>query len=90
MNIVSRYIRSMSCGGKTISGRNIADHLGISGIEVRRQVNAARSAGVPICSTSAGYYYSDDPENIRKTVDSLWRRIGAQEKAIEGLTALIP
>lgn len=52
-------------------------------------MNAARCDGIPICSSRNGYYYSDDKEQIQKTVDSMRGRIFAQENAIAGLSALI-
>ncbi len=89
LNDVAMYIKKVSSPEKTITGKDIANHLGITDIEVRKQVSEARSAGVPICSTQYGYYYSNDSADIRKTIESLRRRIGSQERAISGLSDLL-
>lgn len=89
MNIISNYLRYRSSAEHPIKGSDLANHFGITGIAVRKAVNEARSNGVPICATSHGYYYSDDREQIKKTVESLRGRIVAQENAITGLEALL-
>lgn len=89
MNDVTRYIRKTTSTEKSVTGKDIANHLGITDVEVRRQVSEARSAGIPICSTQYGYYYSDDRTEIQKTVDFLRRRISSQERAISGLSELL-
>lgn len=88
-NSVIAYIHSHGTAEKPIKGSDLAEHFGISGIKVRKAVNAARCSGVPICSSSNGYYYSEDKEQIRKTVDSMLGRIEAQQNAIFGLQSLL-
>ena len=89
MNRIVEYLRNHSSVDHPIKGKDIASHFGISGIKVREEVNMARCAGVPICSSSSGYFYSNDKDQIRKTVDSMSGRISAQENAICGLQSLL-
>jgi hypothetical protein len=46
--------------------------------EVEAQIEAARKSGVPICSDSEGYWYSEDPDEIEATYRSLRRRFLSQ------------
>lgn len=78
------YIKSHN--GLPVSSRNLSEAFGISGFEVRRRINIARSEGCPICSCNKGYYYSEDKDEIEKTVKSLNSRIGSIQRAITGLS----
>lgn len=53
--------------------------------EVRHIVNVLRSEGIPICSDRHGYWISDNPTEILKTVHSLENRMVAIAKATEGM-----
>jgi biotin operon repressor len=81
---IIEYIKSH--GGLPISAKNLSDTFGISGLEVRKIINSARSEGCPICSCYKGYYYSENEREIQKTIDSLNGRIGAMERAKLGLS----
>lgn len=58
-----------------------------SDVTVRKKINEARCAGIPICSCDSGYYYSENKDEILKTVDSLMHRTIAIEKAVKGLVS---
>ena len=88
MNQVIDYLKKYSSADHPISGGAIASHFGITGVKVREYINQARRNSVPICSKRWGYYYSENPDDVRKTVRSLRDRISATEGAINGLTAL--
>ena len=81
---IIEYIKSH--GGLPISTKNLSDTFGISGLEVRKIINSARCEGCPICSCHKGYYYSENNEEIEKTIMSLSNRIGAMERAKLGLS----
>ena len=83
------YLRKYSSTDHPISGKDLANHFGITDVKVREYVSDARSNGIPICSTRWGYYYSEDRAEIKKTLESLRSRIAAQERAIDGLSLLI-
>lgn len=66
-------------------GNALAKALDVSPITIRQIVNHHRCLGVPICSSSRGYYISHDPMEIQKTISSCEHRIMQMQKAICGL-----
>lgn len=84
MDSIIEYIKSH--GGIPVSARNLSEAFGISGFEIRKIINTARSEGCPICSCHKGYYYSESETEIGKTVNSLRHRIESIERAIRGLS----
>lgn len=44
-----------------------------------------RSDGYPVCSSCRGYWYSEKPEDIDKTLKHLEGRISGMQRAITGL-----
>ena len=78
------YIKSHD--GLPITASKLSEAFGISGFEIRRIVNAARTEGCPICSCHKGYYYSENADEIAKTVASLTHRLGSIQRAIDGLS----
>lgn len=87
MTDVIEYIKSHN--GLPITSNKLSEAFGISGFEIRRIVNQARSEGCPICSCHKGYYYSENSDDIEKTVMSLSHRIGSIQRAIRGLSKCI-
>lgn len=55
---------------------------------LRGLVNFLRCSGMPICSSSRGYWYSDKPEDISKTLSHLEGRVKGINRAIKGLKAI--
>ena len=53
--------------------------------KVRAVVNYLRSISCPVCSSSRGYWYSEKPEDIAKTLNHLEGRISGMNRAITGL-----
>lgn len=89
MNEIVEYIKRNSSPVSPITGGEIAAHFGITGPDVRKEISNARCNLVPICSSRRGYYISNDKELIIRTIESLKNRIASQEKAIEGMRAII-
>lgn len=87
MNHIVEYIKAHN--GIPVSARNLSEAFGISGFEVRRRINYARSEGCPICSCNKGYYYSENNDEIEKTIMSLSNRIGSMQRAIKGLSSRV-
>lgn len=56
---------------------------------IRKKINEARTAGIPICSTKSGYYLSNDCADISKTIRFLTNRLNTQLQAIQGLQKLL-
>jgi biotin operon repressor len=74
---------------KCVSARKLSLKFDVSDKEIRKAVNEARSEGVPICSCDKGYFYSELPSDILKTVNSLTGRIAKMQTAINGLTPIV-
>lgn len=68
-----------------ITAKRLSKMTGYTETFIRKLINEARSAGVPICSTQRGYYFSNDQVDISQTVKFLTRRLQTQLKAIDGL-----
>lgn len=76
-----------SCHGKAnaVSGAELAKTMGVSGNELRRLVNRLRREGVPIASSSSGYYYAANAGEIYSTIRSLRKMENGLKAAIAGL-----
>lgn len=72
-----------------ISGCDLGDEFGLLDPQIRMVVNHARCSGIPICSSSKGYYYSEDPAEISATINSLYHRIESVIHAIDGLEKVL-
>ena len=68
-----------------ITSAEISQRLGISGAEVRKQVNSLRCDGNPIASDSHGYYIANESSDLDHTIASFNSRIHQMIKAREGL-----
>lgn len=70
----------------SITGKELADTLGLtSSADVRKNVNALRTAGYPIVSTKDGYSVATDAKQIEDCIKSLRSRVASIESAIAGL-----
>ena len=85
MNKVVEYIKANGTAENPVTSNKISGAFGISGSEVRNQINKARCEGYPVCSCGKGYYYSEDKKEIIDTIQSLVNRTISVEKAINGL-----
>ena len=83
-NLVN-IIRNYGSAEKPITNKEIASKLKITEVCVRHKINQARCEGIPICSCTIGYFYSEDKEDILETVRSLNGRVISVEKAVSGL-----
>lgn len=70
---------------KRITSAEISQRLGISGAEVRKQVNTLRCEGNPIASDSHGYYIATEQTDLDHTIASFNSRIHQMIRAREGL-----
>lgn len=76
-----------SCRGKAgaISGTALAKTMGVSGNELRRLVNRLRREGIPIASSSSGYFYAANAGEVYSTIRSLRKMESGLKAAITGL-----
>lgn len=73
------------CGEVPSTAKELGILFGVSDVVIRKIINDQRSDGIPICANSKGYYYSEEPKEILKTVASLKRRVASIQRAIDGL-----
>lgn len=67
--------------------RHLKEMTGFPGRDLRRQIEAARLAGVPICSGEHGYFLAENQREVARFVASMNRRakrIQAVAAAVEG------
>ncbi len=88
---IFRYLKTNHNGrSKAALSRQLKAAFSCKGAEIRKCINALRSCGVPICSCTDGYFYSENPEDIRGTVNQLHSRISKIERAKNGMEKTIP
>ena len=70
-----------ACPGRAyrVSGRELANTLGISVAELQKQVNRLRRRGIPIASDRSGYFYA------YATIRQLRKMANGLEAAIQGM-----
>ena len=69
-----------------VTSRKLECAFRMRGSELRREINALRGDGIPICSSDAGYYYAGTEEELRRTIRQLRSRIKKIAHAERGLT----
>lgn len=68
-----------------IKSSEITYLTGYKGIEIRNRINRLRVSGEPICSSNKGYYYSNNLDDVNRTINNLNSRVSSINEAIEGL-----
>ena len=68
-----------------VRSKIIEDALDLRGVEVRAIVNFLRKRGYPIGSSSKGYWYAKNMEEISDTIKHLYQRKTAIQSVINGL-----
>lgn len=71
--------------GNAVSAGELSILFNLSKRGLRTVVTALRKECYPICSSNYGYWYSKEPEDIRKTVARLEAQVRNMELAVTGL-----
>lgn len=76
-----------NCRGRenAIRASDIGKMFQMEAPTVRREINALRAMGVPICSSHYGYYYAVNREDVEATIEQISNRIKKIECARDGL-----
>ena len=74
-----------NCESEAVQAGELAATFSTDKRGIRNRVNFLRSTGVPICSSQSGYWYSEEPGDIQKTIDGMSAKITGIQKAITGL-----
>ena len=80
-----------NCPGrkKAVKSPELEQTMGVSGNELRRQVNRLRRQKVPICSGAEGYFYARNAGEIYATICGLKDMMFGLAQAIGGLEAAL-
>ena len=73
-----------------VTSRELECSFQMRGSELRREINALRGDGIPICSFEGGYYYAATEEELRRTIRQLRSRIKKIAFAERGLSRTLP
>ena len=74
---------------QAIKGKYLRSIFNLKDRQLRDVVSGLRQAGVAICSSSQGYWYSEDPTDINKTLRRLEGQIMNMNNSIKGLKQVL-
>ena len=80
---VADYIEHIK--GGEVTAPTLGTVFNLHPSNIRGLVSIAQVLGIPICANHRGYFYSNDPECIKGTIDHMERRIERQQQAVAGL-----
>jgi len=84
------YLKNNHISSKNaVLSKQLEAAFSCKGTEIRRCINTLRTRGIPICSSADGYFYSEDPADIARTVSQLRGRIEKIECAQNGMSQII-
>ena len=70
---------------EAINCKELAQLYNVTSKQIRNIVSALRQDGAPICSSSAGYWYSEDRVDLLRTLNKIRSQIRNMERTAEGL-----
>ena len=70
---------------EAVKSRELRSLFNLTDKQVRNVVSQLRQNGEPVCSSSAGYWYSTDPADIEKTLHRLEAQVENMRISIAGL-----
>lgn len=80
------YLKKNHIGSKNaVLSKQLEAAFSCKGKEIRRCINTLRTRGIPICSSADGYFYSEKPSDIARTVSQLRGRVLKIENAQHGM-----
>lgn len=68
-----------------VKGRELRMLFNLTDKQVRNVISSLRQEGIPVCSSSAGYWYSEDPDDIGITLHRLEAQVEHMGLSIKGL-----
>ena len=72
-----------------IKSRDLRKLFNLTDKQVRNVVSQLRQDGKPVCSSSYGYWYSTDPDDIEKTLHRLEAQVENMNNSITGLKKVL-
>ena len=74
---------------EAIKGRDLRMLFNLQDKQLREVIAIIRQEGEAICSSSNGYWYSKDPEDLKKTVHRMEAQVHNMTFSIKGLTRIL-
>jgi hypothetical protein len=74
---------------KAIKGRELCVLFNLTDKQLRNVVSGLRQEGEAVCSSSYGYWYSTDPDDVGKTLHRLERQVANMNISIKGLEQVL-
>ena len=85
-----RCLKSNHNGRKNAAlSKQLEAAFSCKGSELRKCINSLRTRGIPICSSTEGYYYSENEDDISGTINQLRGRVRKIECAQNGMSQII-
>lgn len=80
------YLEIFHCGEQyAVSSRELSSAFNIPERELRTVINELRREGVPICSSSNGYFFAESDTELLQTIGHMASRIAGISGALRGL-----
>lgn len=83
--IKDRHKEHPITGSEIMVFLDIKDKDNKAGANLRSIINALRDKGYPICACARGYYYPQNPDELREYIDQFQGRIDQQQTACNEL-----
>ena len=74
---------------RAVKNRELRSLFNLTDKQVRNVVSQLRQEGKPVCSSSYGYWYSTDPDDIEKTLHRLEAQVENMNISITGLRKVL-
>ena len=88
---LAKYLKHYHKGeANAVTSRELECSFQMRGSELRREINALRGGGIPICSFKGGYYYAATLEELERCIRQLRSRIKKIAFAERGLSRTLP
>lgn len=78
-----------TCEDNAINARDLCTMFNLNSRQLRLVIGGLRKDGIPICSSSQGYWYSENPEDITKTIHRLDGQVRNMNNSIAGLRKVL-
>lgn len=83
---LAEHLRQYHLGeSAAATSRELERTFSVRGKELRNAVNRLRRRGIPIASSSSGYFYAATEQEVRSTIVHMTNRISGIAAAIRGL-----
>jgi len=87
---ITEYLKDYHTEERTaIKGRELCVLFNLTDKQLRNVVSGLRQDGEAICSSSYGYWYSTDPEDVEKTLRRLEGQVKNMNVSIAGLQKVL-